>query len=1232
MKLKLFHCFVILLFLIPFFKVNAQTATFSQSYTNGATATSQCTAWNTFVSSLSSSGNYVKMTISGTYDATGISCTDKTIVNAFVAAIKSYGTYISATTGGHVWSICNRYSGEIWIDPPSSCSGSNCPSPGYIIRPCITNLNWGGVNTATCGGPNQVMTLKFEMPTKPNDAGISFISTPLCAPDIYVTYNNFGTNTLDSAKINWSVNGTLQPQNKYTTAIPQNGKAVNVTLTPSYNFTDGNTYTVKAWTSLPNNKFDSVPANDTFKITFKYLGPALDPKVTDFVKCGPGQVLLQATPGNQGDSVVWYDASTLGNIIARGKNAMSPPLNYGVNKFWAQASKISNPASLANSMTPSVGYGSTYSGGFANITPKTNVIVDSFCVVLTSNIQNATFNVYMKTGTYIGYNTTPTAWTKLVNNGVSRVRLVGSYYRAYIKIPETFLSSGTTYGFYITTTPLTTSSPWSLASISGGITTTGNDLVVFQDRICYGSTEFASPNTNYPLTWETHYRTANCQSNRVEHTITVKPSPHGATFIKGSLFQTTMPYSNGTKGNPDIVANGDKLSWEITPPTGYYNSDYGSTWIMSNLTLRTPKGTIIPSSYYSPSAPTPTGSNNASIVFSPDATLTDSTIIMTIQVKDLGPHFCDSTLTRYIFIAPRPKTDFTFPQPVCDGDNVIFTNKSTVSSGNLKSIWNFGTGNPADTSDNNDAVFTYPTHGVYIVKLITSTVPYGYKDSITYSVEVTEIPKIGFKVYNACMGDSVSFVNSSTISKGSITYLWDLGNGKTSTKVNPKQKYSAAGSYKVTLTASAKGCNRTLTKNAWTFARPKAMFTEPITLCDKTDLVFTNKSTIATGNMGYNWSFSDGSKSTLINAVHTFANSGSKTIKLKAISEFGCADSVTKTISLNESPFADFTFGPVCNQSSTQFNFTGTKPANPTITVFNWDFGGLGTTTVENPSKLFSAIGKRIITLNLISNNGCTDAVSKEINVKLQSKADFTTSDICEDEFAVFANKSTVSSGNLNYLWKFGDGTYSNIHSPRHMYAGSGSKTYNVTLVAIVPGGCSDSVSKAVTVNTNPISDFTFTKSGRLVYFDAQQGGNTSYHWDFGEGGTSESPTTQYHYINAFEYGKFNVCLTVENASGCFTQTCKLLEITGGVSDLSKNSGFKIYPNPSSGKFTLNIDNPKNDLSLSIYNVLGEKIEEIKLNPLQTEYNFELNESAGIYLIKLQDGNICYSQKLTIKK
>ena len=118
-------------------------------------------SWSTFVSSLTTR-IYTKVTIKGTYDTTGQTCNDPVIVTALANALYSNSNYISPTAcNGNVWSSCARSGGEVWLNPPSLCNGSNCPT-GYIIRPNITNSNWGGVNTATCGGPSQQMTLIFE--------------------------------------------------------------------------------------------------------------------------------------------------------------------------------------------------------------------------------------------------------------------------------------------------------------------------------------------------------------------------------------------------------------------------------------------------------------------------------------------------------------------------------------------------------------------------------------------------------------------------------------------------------------------------------------------------------------------------------------------------------------------------------------------------------------------------------------------------------------------------------------------------------------------------------------------------------------------------------------------------------------------------------------------------------------------------------------------------------------
>jgi len=252
----------------------AQNTVFSYLFTNNVTPPVPHPGWQAFLTALQP-GQYIKMTLSGTYDMTGITCTDPVIVNAYANALKNHLDYTSASTGGHVWSLCNRYGGEVWLDPPAQCSGSNCPSPAYIIRAEIGNLNWGGVNTATCtSNPTQTITFTFFKPSSPNDAGVSAITSPLnfCAGTypIIVQLENFGTQQITAAKIKWTLNGAPQPDYNWTgllDTLTSTTRKTLVTLNPAYNFASGVPYTIKAWSSIPNNVADTVNRNDTTTAT-----------------------------------------------------------------------------------------------------------------------------------------------------------------------------------------------------------------------------------------------------------------------------------------------------------------------------------------------------------------------------------------------------------------------------------------------------------------------------------------------------------------------------------------------------------------------------------------------------------------------------------------------------------------------------------------------------------------------------------------------------------------------------------------------------------------------------------------------------------------------------------------------------------------------------------------------------------------------------------------------------
>ena len=175
------------------FEATSQVIMWTDSFTTGVPATAGQTAtWNSFRAQLLSTYPYTKMTISGTFDSIGQVCTDTAIIMAYANALRNYTNYTSPLTNGNVWSLCARYDGEVWLNPPSQCSGANCPT-GYIIRPGIgaSNQNWGGVNTATCSGPTQRMTFTFEACVPGPAAAITaFTNDSVCLADPAITHSS----------------------------------------------------------------------------------------------------------------------------------------------------------------------------------------------------------------------------------------------------------------------------------------------------------------------------------------------------------------------------------------------------------------------------------------------------------------------------------------------------------------------------------------------------------------------------------------------------------------------------------------------------------------------------------------------------------------------------------------------------------------------------------------------------------------------------------------------------------------------------------------------------------------------------------------------------------------------------------------------------------------------------------------------------------------------------------
>lgn len=95
-----------------------------------------------------------------------------------------------------------------------------------------------------------------------------------------------------------------------------------------------------------------------------------------------------------------------------------------------------------------------------------------------------------------------------------------------------------------------------------------------------------------------------------------------------------------------------------------------------------------------------------------------------------------------------------------------------------------------------------------------------------------------------------------------------------------------------------------------------------------------------------------------------------------------------------------------------------------------------------------------------------------------------------------------------------------------------------------------------------------------------------------------------------------------------------VVQVTTGIPSNPLTASISVYPNPSQGKFQVDLTNAQftNDYALEIYDARGQKIYSTLQNSQQTSINLDLSDQpAGIYLLKLFEGNMLINRKILIQ-
>lgn len=511
-----------------------------------------------------------------------------------------------------------------------------------------------------------------------------------------------------------------------------------------------------------------------------------------------------------------------------------------------------------------------------------------------------------------------------------------------------------------------------------------------------------------------------------------------------------------------------------------------------------------------------------------------------------GPHtvtlisnygYCSDSVIKTITVLEPPTANFTATDSFfCKAPALV--NFVDLSAGALSWNWDFG---DSSFSNTQNPLHTYTADEEFQVSLTVTNAP-GCTNTFTkYRFIKIAAPSISIdtKEGGGCIPytfrpyPSVNTIDSVT------NYLWDFGNGNTSTVKYPIETYTNTGTYTVKLfITTATGCRDSLVIDSAvrTGTPPTVDFTfTPNQVCPRTDVQFTSQSTPADKWM---WHFGDNEISTIENAVHQYLDSSIYTVKLIAWNN-GCSDSITKNRIITVLPgAARFTPEFNCtNKKEVVFRDSSVAAQN-----WNWNFGDGATSTLQNPVHQFSDYQTYTVSLTTTSGS-CTNTDSIKVNI-INETADFLVEKNtgCKDEIFAFYTASVNRNNITQYIWNFGDGNIdssSATDSVKHIYQNGGSYTASLTITDI--NGCSSTKIKTGFVLVSaPQAAFGLTSTGgctnqTLNFTDSSTSNIVQWYWNFGDGQTRVYTSTQpslipYTYSSA---GQYYASLVVTDSAGC---------------------------------------------------------------------------------------------------
>ena len=715
---------------------------------------------------------------------------------------------------------------------PQYVSSTDLHYTNYALRNAGEPIN--GISTDIDGenrNPTNPDIGADELPPVTNDAGIVSLISPsavVCEGNhqVEVVLMNYGSNNLTNATLNWKVNNSSQSPYSWTGNLATNQP--DTVVLGNFYFTGNTNPGLTIWSSSPNGQTDGFVFNDTLIISRQINSQPTANAGADADLCPGDSVLIGPNPVS-GYSYTWM---TLSSTVI-GTNAQIYVMPSSNSTYVLEVTDIAGGCSSTDTLDviirslPSSGFtvnnnnqclngnvfsftntssaASTYLWDFGDndtstaMSPShTYVTADTFTAVLTAismygciDTSSLTLTVQPKPGTCISHllhrclHGNSFSFKYCGTGSVSNFWDFGdgTYSTALNPAPKSYQYIGS-YDVKLVTT--------SSIGCQDSVTTTAyvkphpkSSFIINDSDQCLSGNNFVFHNTSTGSSsffWDfgnnnTSFNTPTSNTYTLDGSYSVK------------LISTTV---YGCKDSATKLVH-----VRPHPISAFTSNDSSQCLSVNNFVFsNTSSGSV--SSLWSFGDATFSGINSPTHSYLQAGTFP-------VKLVSNSSYGCKDSLIKDVYARPEPRASiFLNDTGQCFTGNLFyFYDNSYISSGSIKNyFWDLADGNFATSKHSNHS---YLNEGIFTIKhVVTSN--YGCKDSILKPIVVSPEPIASFNINDdeQCKNNNqFIFTNTSSLSSGSMDYLWDLGDGNQNSQTNNTHSYGSASTFVVKLVVTS---------------------------------------------------------------------------------------------------------------------------------------------------------------------------------------------------------------------------------------------------------------------------------------------------------------------------------------------------------------------------------------------------------------------------------------------